>query len=1262
MAGLLPYKEMLSIVNIYIVLLLLLFKAPQAFSKNLCVNASHEDVDECLISEEKCCKTLEFLIANTAQGNDFNIKVLVLGRVKVSGVIRIEGFQNLTITGDNNSSKLLCDASSNQTGIYIRNVHGLALTDLIIENCSMLQKSLSSQMPQKTLYAVYIINCSDLTVNRTTISHNNGRGLAIYDTNGTVQIIDSNFTNNTVPEGGKFSGGGGLRIEFTDRALNNTQIANAYYTIQDSMFTSNYAYSIDVAYSRRNEYMGLGRGGGFTFIMRGNSSRNQLHIINCAFVNNSASAWGGGLDIYLRDDPTSNNISVMGSEFTDNNCKCHGGGGVKITLLSYDGGGVPTENTITFKRCNFTANTAATLGGGVLLVSTRENQASNIESQLNNVIQFISCTWLRNRAKFGSAIDIYPAIWDVLGNGVLPVPSFQDCSFIENIVTEQKKQILDHPGIVKTTTGVGTMLISNFAVDFKGSMVFTDNEGTAVYLQSGIVNVTEGTEVTFNGNSARTGGAIALYAFSVVYLLPNTTITFSNNTASFKGGAIYAESMDQHESFTSRSCFFQADNDENNENDTIPNRSIVFEANSARSNFGNSIYATSIHPCCSKDKGYFSCIAKVRGLETKDITTSLNTLKYNNETKSNLSNVVPGKYFSIPIDAYDELNKSVNITYDATMKDNSSVWLDTSPLNYLSNTKLRVHSNGTVESNTLLLNYARISLSINITTLECPPGHLLDRNETVCRCDTSKFEGIWKCNRSRRVASIISGFWIGLCNSQSGEQCTGHCPAGFCTYNASTDLAVRIENTHELLCTKNRKGRLCGKCIKNTSVFYHSFNYACGSNALCKYGVLFYLLSEILPLTIIFIVIIMCNISFTTGAVNGIIFYAQIFDSFIINFYNIVDFPKPIVVLTDIYRFVFTTTNLNYFSLEKLSFCFWEGATTLDIIAMKYVTIVYALLLIIATVLLLNTVTCKKLCICWRPHNLKNAVIHGFSAFLVMCYSQCAMVSFMLLTPTQLTGYGHSPNEQVVFFSGEHNLFDRKHLMYAIPAIFFMISVVIIPPLSLLLYPLSFKILALCHMSELRVVNWISNRIPVQLFDSFQSCYKDNFRFFSGLYFLYRVIPLLLYAINSALVDFYFMVEIFLIVALALNAVLQPYKKHCHNVTDTLIFTNLAIINAISLYNYQRVNEGKEILDTIKKILMVSRGIQLALIYFPLVYILLWSLWHVVTWIRKRAKERKISKLDYSREVLLDSQYLPPLRESSSYSVTDIDQEFHEMK
>ena len=1074
--------------------------------------------------------------------------------------------------------------------------------------------------------------------------------------------------NNKVPDDSQIAGGGGLAIEFTlcrlqtgkDCSPDKIPIQNAVYRIENSKFINNHVVEPDADknsyFDRSDDYSqsSLGRGGGLFIALRGKTRDNTFIFQNCEFINNTASTWGGGMYLSIREDSSGTDIEISDCVFLDNICTTNGGGGLILAMISYDDSAAITHTSIEVTNSQFIGNAAMKHGGGMLLLSSRENRVN----RSNNTITFTDCEWTRNRAALGSAADIAPSAWDVFGNGHLPTPRFINCSFKENVVDRAVYNISGAEGIRRVTERTGTLLISRFSVEFSGEVNITDNNSNGIFLQSGTLTIEPNSRIILCNNTAKKGGALVLYAFSVLFISVNTSILFKNNTAVISGGAIYVNSKDQHEKVSSKSCFFQKSY---KEREDINNAFITFEGNVASSQHGNAIYASSLSPCdmsCflnSIETQPSNCPAKIKGLLRDDVTTQLKGVKYI-PIEMNLSKIIPGRLFQFPINATDELDATINVVYDTSLKNDSFVHFseNVTSLSYVSGQNLYLqHKNDVMEKNTLFLANKEITLEVDITVLKCPPGHVRDNETNQCTCRTSYFKGIWKCDAIKKIASINNGYWIGVCTD--GKQCSGNCPVGLCNSNTSTELTSQINETHKIVCNGERKGKLCGKCTAHHSVYYHSNIFKCGKETYCDYGIVFYILSEIIPLTAIFIIIITLNISFTFGIVNGLILYAQIYDASIISYYNIEVFPKGITKLFQISKLLYATTNLNYFTIEEMSFCLWKGASTLDVIAWKYVTIVYALFLIIVTICILNTLTCK--CVRWRPHTLKNAVIHGFTAFLVMSYSQCTKVSFQLLTYTKLLRYNFTESERVVLYGGEEAVFNGVHIKYAVPAIIFMLTIVILPPILLFLYPLIFKALALCRLSELKVINRISNMIPVQLFDSFQSCYKDNFRFFSGLYFFYRTVPLLLYAINTDLVLFYFSVEVFLILALMLHSLLQPYKETLHNRVDTLIFTNLAVINGISLYNYVKNNEGKGVSSKVK----IAASIQLLLIYIPILCIIIYCAWYMV---KKFCKGRRRSRIRQSRvtrdeETLLDSIYLPELREGNDFTASH---EFHGMQ
>ena len=139
--------------------------------------------------------------------------------------------------------------------------------------------------------------------------------------------------------------------------------------------------------------------------------------------------------------------------------------------------------------------------------------------------------------------------------------------------------------------------------------------------------------------------------------------------------------------------------------------------------------------------------------------------------------------------------------------------------------------------------------------------------------------------------------------------------------------------------------------------------------------------------------------------------------------------------------------------------------------------------------------------------------------------------------------------------------------------------------------------------------------MPIQLLDSFQSSFKDNFRFFAGLYFFYRAIVLAAYAYFWRLLQFYSVIQLLLILVLTVHAILQPYKEKIQNIIDALLFTLLAIINGITLYNFAE-NDYKG-----QKISYVVMGsIQAVLISLPFVCAIIFGIMKLLKW-KKRVTD-----------------------------------------
>ncbi len=501
---------------------------------------------------------------------------------------------------------------------------------------------------------------------------------------------------------------------------------------------------------------------------------------------------------------------------------------------------------------------------------------------------------------------------------------------------------------------------------------------------------------------------------------------------------------------------------------------------------------------------------------------------------------------------------------------------------------------GSINASTILsislLSRPSSEITLNVTLRECPPGYVWipgnDNNELgKCYCSTltenSFYLAIHYCNESNSSAVLKASYWAGYVDNNFR---TGYCPKGFCIND--TDLVstqIYLPNTssigHDLssyVCKSNRSGILCGSCKNNHSVFYHNRDYDCGPNDKCHIGWIFFLLSQVLPLTFLFIVITVFNISLTNGFINILVFYFQVFDVFHIGGNGLIKFDTKAFQLLNVIRLIARTFQLDFLCQSKLSFCLWEGATTLDIIAINYVTTVYALGLVIVTVLIivpcLHKLKVKQ--VIPIKSKISQTIIHGLTGFLVLCHFQSTKTSLLILNFTQLAGLkGRSDKDVRVYYNGNLKFFGPGHYCYATVALIFLVTISIIPPLLLFSYPLCYKLLAVCRLQESRFSRILCKVLPLEkyrpLFDSFQSTYRDKHRYFAALFFIYRIAFLLTFAFIRGLSTWYFVLQLEILIILFIHAWVRPHKNKWHNVMDSFIFTLLAVMNGITILNYQ---------------------------------------------------------------------------------------------
>ena len=1145
----------------------------------ICVDSdSGHDNATCLQSCQQPCQTLEYVQRHLKSVANESVVIKIRGpQINLTGALNFTNFSNLSIRGTK-YAEIFCDTS--YSGLSFNNVTRLSLSYIQLTNCGAGQNSTvydtSKYRMITELSAVFLLNCRDVNITNCVIYRSDGTGISMLNTNGNVFIEHTNIIESSLRSNSSdimMFGGSGLHIEFDycsngNHAYNHTNCSrsehysNAYYMIYKCTITGNRANA-----SQSLEYWynigPMGSGGGAHFGFAINAANISITLNNCSFHNNSAVMYGGGLKLQFYKTTHKNQVSLIHTIFSNNSVPSDKmGGGLEVSfshftlaLKNYDH---LENNSVNVKSCNFSGNSAGS-GGGLNVFSGEIPFHDELSA-----ITFTNCTWSSNTALYGAAVHIMPATWASEYQGHYPKIEFVNCSIDSNMVTP--KYLTTNLQI--EVNGFGAFFCSHITISFVGVTIFEGNNGTALYLSGSVGIFNASSQVVFHNNNGTNGGAVSLVGRSFLLLNGSSNFSFKNNRAKQLGGGIYFHSTGNN-NHQNQPCFIYR-------GFYTKNSSFIFNNNHASTGRGHHIFVSSFTSCNINCPGpnltTYECIGEFNFSHPDHDTTATLPTEFNFDTNHTMPiGIIPGFSSYLPLVVRDSKGNTVsNLSYEASLEGKSpksSMDVD-SAFKYVSNNTIRLsgEGNATLRLDTLSTD---ISLLVNITLAECPPGYVLDPSDHTCKCRASTYYGLQKCDPE---AYIMYGVWMGCCNHNSNALCTANCPVGYCTYNLPFSLKglyrplpLSTKNLEAFICPPTRIGTICGQCRPGHSVYYNSWDFQCHEDNLCHLGPLFFMLSTIIPLTLLFIVITFLDTNFA-GKWNGFIFFSQMVTFLYIYANGTVRFPNAQFQILTWLMFTYSFFNLEIFNINQLSFCIWKGAGVMDILMVKLASILFALALVLFTLLILRQHKLTKCFPCLSRRRF--SVLNGISAFFIFCYAQCARTCFQVLDAACLYDENSECYKRVVLYSGNMSVFEGKHIKYATVAVVFLIFIVILPPVILLFYPLFFKILGLCGLSDSKFATYLWKMIPIQVLDSFQNPFKDNCRVFSGLYFLYRAIALASYALKKNLVHYYAAIELELALMILLHGVFNPYKSRIFNIIDFLLFLNLSFINGITLYNY----------------------------------------------------------------------------------------------
>ena len=631
--------------------------------------------------------------------------------------------------------------------------------------------------------------------------------------------------------------------------------------------------------------------------------------------------------------------------------------------------------------------------------------------------------------------------------------------------------------------------------------------------------------------------------------------------------------------------------------------------------------------------------------------------------------VTPGKPFQLPLEITDDFgHNATSTTVFAVRSLNSSISQVDPRFVYTSGGYMQVNgiSNNTLEVHLDTVSERTWHIELLVEVLECPPGFILPddppRHNSTCKCNPLNYQKKLRCEQSDFQSLLLNGYWMGTTPESNGSLVVSLCLPGYCNKNASTNFFLLPQDINEIgavLCQK-RTGILCGECISGYGPAVNRRNYECVqcNNTNNAVHATYYVLAVYAPLLLLFTGIIVFNVRLTTGPANAFIFYSQIIAS---TFDLTGDDHIPLNLITDktsillaAYRIPYGIFNLDFLEKFIRPLCLGTGLNALDALQLDYIVATFPLIMILLVLLALKVKTyCKHLCSSFLrqhqhplhdyaseytsspmeyhsrvPHarmcqwfqdwQAGESLLHAFSAFLLLSYTKFALTSSYIVNLHPLLGAnGSQIGPRRAYYAGSFTEHNPMYLWrYYVPSCFIIVIIAIIP-LMLLGYPIIW--LEKCIYN----IEWLWRWYPVTkihvFMDTFQGCYRDDRRFFAAMYFLFRLSINVSYILTDTWLQQFVVQQVACTVFIALFVLCWPYRdeKWLFNYVDFLMLTNLAVLNALSLYlfAFSQTNHG---LPLPKSAFVV----QYVLVFLPLIYIVLFVTWCVL----KPSQKEKISK------------------------------------
>ena len=407
-----------------------------------------------------------------------------------------------------------------------------------------------------------------------------------------------------------------------------------------------------------------------------------------------------------------------------------------------------------------------------------------------------------------------------------------------------------------------------------------------------------------------------------------------------------------------------------------------------------------------------------------------------------------------------------------------------------------------------------------------------------------------------------------------------HCN-NYCDYYDKFCLDSTLDNT----CRSN--GSLCASCPFGDGVPINKIK-KCVS--CCHYlsDILVFIGIEILPMTIIVLLIIALNIQLTNGSINGLVFFPQII--FVVySDYVLLTSSETDYQINDLFASPNSVFNLDFTPfLGNYSLCIVPHMSPLGAISFWYVIGFYPLLLLLLLYVWITLYDKGYKCVAlvtrpfhrcmarfWSMTGIEPSFTHSIASIYILCFTQLAATSFKILR------FCFSDSGSLLFFYDKKQpYFGAIHVLASIFAILVLLVFILLPTLYILFY--RFK----CFHKLLDCFR-LRKQLLISLGDVFTGPYKngsdgtyDN-RFFAGFYLLLRILIInLQFGLFLSLFESFFIpstIQCCLVSLLALTVfIFRPFKRNVHNFCEVLVLAFVIALFILYIFTSNSFDEDDD--------------------------------------------------------------------------------------